>query len=169
MSNTRLPNSIFFILVALGAVQLFYYSPRLPRMVGSHFGTRGVANDWQPKTLFFCIELGIIVLAIVVSFGIPRIIEVLPVSLINLPRKEFWLSPDRRAETLLYLRVWNAWFGCALLAFLLFVMELVFRANLHNPPQLSNAAFIPALGAFAVFDTILIVRLVLHFSKAQKH
>jgi hypothetical protein len=106
-----------------------------------------------------------IVLATVVSFGIPRIIASLPASLINLPHKEFWLSPERRGDTLNYIRVWTMWFGCALLAFLLFVMDLVFRANLHTPPQLNDAAFVPALLTFIVLDTILLVRFVRHFSR----
>jgi uncharacterized membrane protein len=165
--NTRLPNSIFFMLVLFGAVQFFYYAPRLPDIVASHFGKAGSVNGWQTKTIFFGMELGVIILATVVSFGIPRIIEALPVSVINLPHKEFWLSPERRNETLSYLRLWTAWFGCALLAFLLFVMELVFRANLQSPPQLNMAAFMPALLGFVAFDTIAILRLILHFSNIQ--
>jgi hypothetical protein len=112
-------------------------------------------------------ELAIIVLAAVVSFSIPRVIAAMPVSMINLPHKDFWLSPDRREDTLAYIRVWTAWLGCALLAFLLFVMELVFRANLHGPPQLNMAAFVPALLAFVAFDTVAIIKLILHFSKIQ--
>ena len=168
MSNTRLPNSIFLFLVALAGVQFFYYSPRLPEIIGAHFAKSGSVNGWETKIVFFSLELVIIVLAAVVSFGIPRIIEALPDSLINLPHKEYWLSGGRRNETLAYLRLWTAWFGCALLAFLLFVMELVFRANLQTPPQLNNGAFVPALLAFVVFDTILIFRLILHFSRVEK-
>ena len=94
-------------------------------------------------------------------------IEALPVAVINLPHKEFWLSPERRDETLSYLRMWTLWFGCALLAFLLFVMELVFRANLQTPPRLNMAAFMPALFGFVAFDMIAILLLILHFSKTQ--
>jgi len=168
MPNTRLPNSIFFMLVVLGAVQFFYYMPRLPEIVASHFGKAGSVNAWQTKTMFFSMEVAIIVLATAVSFGIPRMIAAMPVSVINLPYKEVWLSPERRDDTMAYTRVWTAWFGCALLTFLLFVMELVFRANLQRPPQLNMTAFMPALVGFLVFDSIAILRLVLHFSKIQE-
>ncbi len=165
MSNTRLPSSIFFSLALLGGVQYFYYAPRLSEIVASHFGRAGSVNRWETKTLFFSLELGIIVLATVISFGVPRSIEALPVSMINLPHKEFWLSPERRDETLGYLQMHMAWFGCALLAFLLFVMELAFRANLLNPPRLNLAAFVPALMAFLVFMGISTIRLVVRFSR----
>jgi hypothetical protein len=91
----------------------------------------------------------------------------MPVSIINLPNKAFWLSPERREETFAFLYTQLAWLGCALLAFLLFVMELVFRANLHAPPQLNTAAFVPALLAFLCFTAAWIIRLVFHFSRAN--
>ena len=117
MPNTRLPNSIFFALVALGAVQLSYYAPRIPEILGSHFARGGFVNGWQTKAAFFSTELAMIVLATVVSFGIPRIIAAVPVSLINLPHKEYWLASERREDTLVYIRVWSAWFGSWLFCF----------------------------------------------------
>jgi uncharacterized membrane protein len=169
MSNTRLPSSLFFLLALVGAWRYAYYAPRLPEVLASHFAGNGAVNGWQSKSAFFGVELVIVVLAAVVGFGIPRIIAALPVSLINLPNKEFWLSAERRDETMAYMRAWSAWFGCALLAFLLFVMELAFRANLHTPPHFDNAAFLPVLLAFIGFDTIFLLRMILHFSKIQEN
>jgi len=168
MSNARLPSSLFFVLALMGAWQCAYYAPRLPEVLGSHFTANGAVNGWQSKSAFFGVELVIVVLATVVGFGIPRIIAALPVSLINLPNKEFWFSSERRDETLSYMRASAAWFGCALLAFLLFVMELAFRANLQTPPRFDNGAFLPALLAFIGFDTIVLLRMILHFSNTQK-
>jgi hypothetical protein len=166
MPNTRLPSSLFFALAVLG-VQYGYYGPRLPEVLGSHFAGNGAVNGWQTKAAFFTTELAVVVLAAVVGFGVPRIIGAMPVSLINLPNKEFWLGPERREDTLLYIRAWSAWFGCGLLAFLLFVMELAFRANLQTPPHFNNAAFVPALLGFVAFDTIALIWLILHFSKPK--
>jgi len=165
MDKGRLPNSIFILLVVFGAGQFVYYVPRIPEVLGAHFARGGFVNGWQTNTAFFSAELAMIVLATVVSFGIPRIISAVPVLQTNLPHKEYWLAPERRENTLAYIQVWSAWFGCGLLVFLLFVMELVFRANLRTPAQLDNAAFIPALLAFVAFDTMLVLRLILHFSR----
>jgi uncharacterized membrane protein len=165
MSNTRLPSSIFLSIALLGAVEYLYYAPRLPEILGSHFGTTGAVNGWETKTAFFSIELAIILVATAVSFGVPRIIEAMPVSLINLPHREFWLGAERREDTLSYIRAWSAWFGSGLLAFLLFVMELAFRANFQTPPHFDNGAFLPALLAFVAVDTVLLMKLILHFSR----
>lgn len=167
MSNTRLPNSTFFALVLVAVVQSAYYAPRIPEILGSHFGKGGFVNAWQTKVAFFTTELIVIVLATLVSFGIPRLIAAMPASTINLPNKDFWLNPERREETFAFLRSQIAWLGCVLLAFLLFVMELAFRANLHTPPQLNTAAFVPALLAFLVFSTTWTIRLLFHFFKAE--
>jgi uncharacterized membrane protein len=167
MRNTRLPNSIFFVLILVAAVQSNYYAHSLPDIVGSHFGTSGLASAWQTKVAFFSVELAIIVLAAIISFGVPRLIAAMPASAINLPNKDFWLSPERREETFSFLRMQMAWFGCALLAFLLFVMELVFRANLQTPPRLNNAAFVPALVVFLVFSTSWTIRFMVHFYRTD--
>jgi hypothetical protein len=44
MPNTRLPNSIFFALVALGAAQVSFYAPRIPELLGSHFSRGGFVS-----------------------------------------------------------------------------------------------------------------------------
>jgi hypothetical protein len=46
-------------------------------------------------------------------------------------------------------------------------MELAFRANLQTPPHFNNAAFVPALLAFVAFDTIVLIWLILHFSRPR--
>ncbi|HWW18939.1 MAG TPA: hypothetical protein VNY81_09975 [Candidatus Saccharimonadales bacterium] len=165
MSNTRLPSSVFVALAVIGAVRYIYYAPRLPEVLGSHFAGNGAVNAWQSKAAFLSTELAVVVLAAVVGFGIPRIVGAMPVSLINLPNKEYWLSPERRAETLGYLQMHMAWFGCALLAFLLFAMDLVYQANLQSPPRLNSAAFVPGLVVFLLFVTISTVRLVARFAR----
>src|SRR5258708_39378275 len=148
-------------------MQSAYYAPRVPEILGSHFGKSGFVKAWPTKVAFFATELTIVVLSTFISFGIPRLIAAMPASTINLPNKDFWLSPERREETFALLRAQIAWLGCVLLAFLLFVMELVFRANLHTPPQLNTAVFVPALLAFLAFSTTWTLRFVFHFYKTE--
>src|SRR5579859_3058707 len=82
MDKLRLPNSIFLLLALLGVVQFAYYAPRLPEIIGSHFGASGAVNGWQTKLAFFSMELFMIVLATIISFVVPRIIASMPISLI---------------------------------------------------------------------------------------
>jgi hypothetical protein len=99
------------------------------------------------------------------AFGIPRLIGVLPLSLVNVPNKEYWLAPERREETLAFFRAQFAWFGCGFLAFLIVVNQLVFDANQTRPRHLNGGAFVVAMIAFLAFVGIWTVRLVLRFSR----
>ena len=166
-SGTRLPSSIFFFLVVLGAVQASSYAARMPQPIASHFRSGGMPNGWQTKVGFFGLELGVVVLATVMAFGLPRILAAVPLSLINVQNKEYWFGPAQRENTLAFFRAQFAWFGCGLLAFLLFVNELVFRANLASPHRLNITAFTAAMAVFLTFVVIWIVRLILHFSKTN--
>jgi uncharacterized membrane protein len=166
--SSRLPGSIFFFLVLVGAVQAHFYASRLPDTLASHFRGAGTPNGWQTQSAFFLTELGVVALAAVIAFGVPRILGAVPASLINVPNKEYWLAPERRETTFAFFNVSFAWFGCAFLAFLLFVNELVFRANLSTPRQLNPTAFVTALFAFLTFVAIWTLRLIIRFSKAAK-
>ena len=164
-ANTRLPSSIFFFLVVGGAVQASSYAARMPQPLASHFRSGGMPNGWQSQIAFFGTELAVVVLAAVMAFGLPRILGAVPVSLIHVQNKEYWFAPAQRESTLLFFKLQFAWFGCALLAFLLFVNELVFRANLVSPHRLNTTFFVAALAVFLTFVGVWTIRLILHFSK----
>ena len=166
-SGTRLPSSIFFFLVAVGSVRAYSYAARMPQPLASHFRSGGMPNGWQTKAGFFGLELGVVVLATVMAFGLPRILAAVPISLINVQNKEYWFGPAQRENTLAFFRVQFAWFGCGLLAFLLFVNELVFRANLASPHRLNTIAFVAAMAVFLTFVLVWTVRLIAHFSKTK--
>jgi hypothetical protein len=62
---------------------------------------------------------------VLVGFGIPPIIAAIPVARVKLPNKTYWFAPQRREQTIDFFKTWFAWFGCALLACMIFVDHLV--------------------------------------------
>jgi uncharacterized membrane protein len=165
--SMRLPGSVFVALVVYGAVQGHYYASKLPDILATHFGGRGQPNGWQTHSAFWATEIFVVSLATLVGFGVPAILNTISVSLINVPNKEHWLAPDRRESTFAYFQTMFAWFACGLLAFLLFVNELVFRANLTTPRHLNTTAFVTALFAFLAFTALWTVRLIARFSTSR--
>ena len=163
--SIRLPASIFALLLVYACLQARFQHSKLPGVIATHFRGGGLANGWQTPSHAFTTGLGVIALAALIGFGVPQLIAVIPVSLMNLPHSEYWFAPERRASTLAYFRASLAWFGCALLAFLLFVNELVFRANLARPQQLNTTAFVTALFLFLCFVLAWTIRLMVHFSR----
>jgi len=167
-SRSRLPSSIFVFLVLVGVLQARKFAAVLPAVVATHFGASGAPNGWQSRSAFFTTEIALLAVSLLVAFGLPRLIGALPISMINVPNKEFWLAPERREQTVTFFEVQFAWFGCAFLAFLLVVNELVFAANQTSPRKLNGAEFSAALVAFLAFVGIWTVRLIVYFLRNEK-
>ena len=161
--DSRLPKLIFVLLVLYAAVHFYYVYPQLPPVVASHFDARGVANGWQPKSAFFVVFVAVSVVAVVVGFVIPRILTVLPTQLINLPNKQYWLAPERIAETQQFFSGYFGWLGCALYLLMIFAFDFAVRSNLHpeNPPD--GTRFWYVLGGFLLFSFLWSILMMAKF------
>ena len=163
----RLPRQLYVLLVLLAAIQSLHYYPLLPATVAAHFNGRGEANGWQAKNAFFALYCGLVAMTAVLGFATPKLVARAPASLINLPNKDYWLAPERRAETLAYLGCQMTWFATATLALLIATIELAIRANLAQEHRISSATLWVLLGAYGVFTLDWILRLISKFQRAN--
>jgi uncharacterized membrane protein len=166
--NSRLPSAVFVLLVFVGFLQARKFAASMPPVLATHFGGSGAPNGWQTQSQFFVLEIVLLGVCLLLAFGIPRLIGVLPISMVNVPNKEYWLAPERREETLAFFRARFAWFGCGFLGFLIVVNQLVFDANQSQPRHLNGGAFTVALVAFLAFVGIWTVRLIARFARIQE-
>jgi uncharacterized membrane protein len=166
--QSRLPKLLFLLLTAYAAVHFSAYYSQLPEVVASHFDAHGVANGWQTKSAFFAVFVGVTVLAVVVGFGVPRIIAVVPTPLINLPNKRYWLAPEHLAETLEFLNTYFAWFSCAVFLIMILTFEYAVQSNLHpdDPPDISRMWYV--LAGFIAFAVVWIARLLTRFVRVPQ-
>lgn len=167
MSDVRLPRYIFLGILAAAAAQCIHDFPLLPQRVASHFAASGMPNGWMTKSLFLTIYGFTLLPVLVVEFLVPRLIANSPSARLNLPNKEYWLTPERRAATFAYFERFFAWYGCAFLALLVFVMGLAMGANLNPSPQLPAAPIFSALIAFALFNVAAILAMYRRFSMPE--
>ena len=142
------------LLVACGAAFVWLTASSLPSVVASHFGVAGDANGFMPRGLYLRFTLGFVV-------GLPALLTIgshlaigSPRARINLPNRDYWLAPERRAETVSHLRAQLARFSAVLLAFLCYVHWLVVRANGIRPPRLSPPWINAGLVGFALFAIV---------------
>ena len=165
---SRLSKLIFVLLAAYAAIHFSSYYSQLPEVVASHFNASGVPNGWQTKPAFFGVFVGVSVLAVLVGFGIPRIISAMPLQLINLPNKRYWLAPEHQAETMAFMNVHFAWFGCAVFTVILVTFDFAVQANLHldDPPGLSRMWY--TLAGFLVFVIVWIARMFTRFGRMSR-
>jgi uncharacterized membrane protein len=158
-----LPKLIFVLLVLYAAVHFSYYYPLLPGVVASHFNAAGVANGWQPKSAFFGVFVGVSILATLIGFGLPWLIGVMPVSLVNLPNKEYWLAQERMAETKSFLTGYFAWFACAMYLVVILTFDFAVQYNLHAEHLPDPARQWYILAGFLVFTVVWIIRMLAKF------
>jgi hypothetical protein len=163
MSTTRLPKSIFFAILAAGVLQCVHDFPLLPDRMASHFGASGIPNGWMTKSQFLIVYAVVVIPAAALEFWIPRRIAKNRARL-NLPNKEYWLGPERHAETFGYLNAFFAWYGCAFLLLEVLAMGLAMRANFNDPVQLPTGPIVSALAAFLLFNVVAVITMCRRFS-----
>jgi hypothetical protein len=137
-------------------------------VVASHFDSHGNANGWQMKQRFFGVFAGMTLLSGFLVFGIPAITAVMPQQLINLPKKEYWLAPERRAASMQFLKAWFAWFGCAVYAVIVVAFDYAVQTNLHSVYGANPVRLWYMLAAFAAFTLVWTIRLLRRFGRLPR-
>jgi uncharacterized membrane protein len=165
MPDSRVPKRLFFVILAAGLLQLFHDYPLLPERMASHFGASGNANGWMTKSQFLITYAAILLPTLFLEFWLHRRIAATPDNRLNLPNKEYWLAPERRAETFSYFELFFAWYGCAFLLLEIFAMGLAMRANFQNPPHMPTLPIVSAIVAFVVFNVACIAAMFRRFSR----
>lgn len=164
MSGSRLPRLIFFAIVAIALAQAIYNFPLLPDRLASHFNAYGLPNGWMSKQAFFIVYAAMILVAAVPEFFVPYSIAHTSNARVNLPNKDYWLAPDRRASTMAYFEKSFAWFGCALLLLEVCAMGLAIQANFSSPPRLPAVPMMGLVVVFLVYTVVWVILMMRRFS-----
>ena len=161
--DSRLPKLIFVLLALYAAVHFSSVYPQLPGVVASHFDRRGTPAGWQTKQAFFTVFVGMTVLCVLIGFGLASIMGVLPVQLINLPNKNYWLAPEQREETLEWLKAYFGWFACAIYVVMIVAFDYAVQSNLHPNHPPAAALLWYTLGGLLTFIIAWLVRMFTKF------
>ena len=163
--NARIPMLALAILYLLFFAVLVLTAGKLPDPVASHFDGRGVPDAWTSRGNYLTLLAAMAMFLPGIVVALCYVVRFLPVSMINLPHREYWLAPERRAATDLYLFRQSLWFACAAVLFLIAVHFTVIDANSKIPPRLSNPLLILSAGGFLVAVVAWIIKLLWPFLK----
>ncbi len=152
---------VFIILLLLCITHAVYYYPLLPDRVASHFGASGRPDAWSGKGSFVKIYIIVVAFIAVLFPGRGLILRKTPASLINLPNKDYWLSPERKQETVAVLSRQFLWFGSATLLLMLDMMHQTFRVHLGKAQALEHP-WISIVG-YVLFTTLWSICLIVKF------
>jgi uncharacterized membrane protein len=153
---------VFLLLLAATLGQLAWYYPALPMRMASHFDIMGRADAFMPKDDFVKVQLGAVGLLSLMFLLVPVLIVRLPAGMINLPNKDYWLAPERRAQTARVIQGHLVGFGNAMLLALFVVFGDVMRASRMPVPRLSHRVWVMLI-LLAVFLIVWTVRFVRAF------
>ena len=166
MTKRRVSLVVFLVLCALCVIHALYFYPQLPDKVASHFGPSGQPDAWSSKAsfvTFYMIVAGVLaILFLGISFGMSKI----PLSLINLPNKDYWLSPDRKRETFDFIFHYFLWFASATFVLLIAMFHQSFRVHLGKAKSLEYPML--SVGIYIVFTILWCIGLYVKFCKKKE-
>jgi uncharacterized membrane protein len=167
LPGTRLPRVLFVTIVLAAIAQCIHDFPLLPDRLASHFAASGIPNGWMTKTQFMVMYGVVLLPALAIEFWVSHRIANKPNAKLNLPNKEYWLAPERRAETFAYFETFFAWYGCVFLIVMLFAMGLAMRANFDTPPHLPTGPIVSDIAGFVLFNVGAVIAMLRRFSTSR--
>jgi len=161
-------NSYFFLAYTVCAILFIVLTGlAMPSLVASHFGANGVANGYMSRAAYLMFMVVFIIGLPIVMVFITRHAMTRNNARINLPNRDFWLSPERRTETINFLRTGVLKFGFLLTTFLCYVHWLVVRANEAQPVHLDESWFLGGLATFIIALFVWLKIFIGHFRSRQ--
>ena len=139
----------------------------LPERVATHFGANGLPNGWMSRDVFARAMVTVVLVPVALVQGIGFLLGRLPSSVINLPNRDYWLAPERRAKTLERVQMAMLEFGNAMLAFMLFVVWSIIDANKTTEARLGSS-FSYGLFTFLAFVAVWMFFLVKPYFRVPK-
>jgi hypothetical protein len=132
----RLARIIFFTAAFTAIALALRQHGSLPERVATHFGADGQPNGWMSRDGHTIGQVAISFFVGGLFFALALYLPRVPDRFVNLPHRDYWLAPKRRAETFAWLSSMLFWLGALLQGFLAYVFHEVWRANLVTPPAL---------------------------------
>lgn len=135
---------LFWPLFGISLVQVAVEFLTLPANPASHFGVSGQPDAAMSRTVYCVFHLFIVILLTAAFGSCKALLGSLPTSHLNLPHKDYWLAPERRAASLDRLDGAMKSMGSATLLLVVVAMFLAHRANLQQQP-LDTVVFLTSM------------------------
>lgn len=166
MSNTRLARIIFLFLFFISVLLPLFYINDLPHRMASHFDINNQADGWMSKNSYVMFHYGIIFLFFLIFWGLNFFIPRFPISLINIPNKEYWLNETRSDRTFMTIQAMMYWLGSTCFALFIFMSYEIIKTNLAGSQQISSFSWASIL-VFLSANAIIILKYILYFTKKE--
>jgi len=89
----------------------------------------------------------------------------MPRGLVNIPHRDYWLAPEKRAETSNFMVCHSLWLACLTVCFVTGIQFSIVQANAQRPPHLSNSALLAVVVPFLAGTLVWVLILWRHFRR----
>jgi uncharacterized membrane protein len=158
---------VLLLLMTLNIGVSGYYYAMLPAKVASEFDLSGEPKSWMAKGTFVIFNVTLLLVLPIFLIALGWLCTKLPRWMIDLPHKDYWLAPERRAETNASVFLFMLWLANGIELFLTLLMGTVYRANLGHPEIMRRTPFY-LLGFFIAFMVVWIICFYRKFRKVPK-
>jgi uncharacterized membrane protein len=165
--KTFLPAIMLANLYALFLICVFMSPAFLPERFATSFNSAGEPECWMDRSSFMLFLSGMGSLGILVFIVIGFVSRFTPDKWVNVPRREYWLAPERRAETMNYLFRQMLWFACLLCCLFIAVDISTIHANRLTRPHLPMGEFLTIIGCFVAGTIVWSISFVSHFKRPK--
>jgi uncharacterized membrane protein len=155
----RLPLIVLSLVTVAWAGHLAFVSASMPERVATHFGLGGIPNGWMSRSGFVEFSVIIVLVVSLVLIGAAWLVRKLPVSLVNMPNRDYWLAPERREEASRRMLRYMLWLLSGMVAFFAAINQLLFQANSMSAPRLDESHLVAVVAVFLLGMLVSIVRL----------
>jgi len=147
---------ILFITICLANIVFAFGSlPWMPNPMGVHFALDGTPDGWGPplvNALLMSLVVGIMAASIL---GSSWLITIAPSYSFNMPNRDYWMSEERRPETIRRICSFCELIGVWTMLFFLIVQWQIFQANQTVPPKpISIEPYVGILLFVMIFETV---------------
>ena len=163
MKTYRVPALVLGFLYLAFVAALALTADQLPERVATHFDHLGHPNGWMSRSTHLTFIAGIGLGLPVVIAGICFAMRYMPASSFNLPNRDYWLAPERRAQTMAFFFRQALWLAGEIVVFVTGVHFLVVYANRQIPVQLPLVPILAWAGCMIGGVAIWALTLVRHF------
>jgi uncharacterized membrane protein len=158
-----IPAVVLLQLYLVFLVSVFITPAILPERFATEFNFAGEPECWMNQTTYMILVSAMGSLAIFVMVIIGLVGRWLPDKWISMPHREYWLAPQRRAETVGYVFRQMLWFASLLTCFLTATHFSTIHANKLDPIHLPQGEFFMILGGFLGGTLIWTLMFIIHF------
>jgi uncharacterized membrane protein len=158
----RIPWIVFTAVLLFAAIFFANTTSGLPPLIASHFDGSGNATAQTTRVFYtkFVFFMGVLLPVAMVAF---LTLIYSKARDMKMPNRDYWLAPERIAQTRALLVSHGVWFGCLMSAMVCYVHWLILDAHRAVPPHLSNHLVAGGLFVFFIVTGSWIIALLRYF------